>query len=322
MNVKSNWYSAALFSVVLMAGLLTFAEIDTFFELLNEVPWPLIACSMLLFQVEGLCTALRIRRLVAPESSLVASLQVTGWWVLGLVVLPARLGEVTGMHMVCRYLLVDVGSAFNSLVMQRTLDGLWLLVFAAGVLLFQFRLADNLVIGVVLLAAIALVAIVMANLPRVFSFLMVCTRRKRNWLFMRTVTRFFLQAARSARDLRGWRVHFELSTMTALKWMCGLAALSIVLMSLIPSLALFAAFTIAVLFSLASILPVQTIGGIGLGDISVAAALGWYGIDLPVAASAAVLTRVVLICAPLMFFVLAIGAGQIARLDRKASDAR
>ena len=105
--------------------------------------------ALVLLQIEGLCTALRVQWL-APGSRFIAALELTGWWVVSLALLPARLGEVAGVHLLVRRLGTTLGSALNSLLMQRLLDAL-LLALAGATVVAALAIGEPLVPAMILL---------------------------------------------------------------------------------------------------------------------------------------------------------------------------
>ena len=303
MNPKSRrlWLMPALASIALVALLLTFTDAAILRTLWHDLPWPLLLAGLLILQLEGVCSAVRLRVSVAPASSLFDNLVVTAWWVAGLVVLPARLGEIGGMHMLVRRLGVAPGAAVNSLLVQRLFDVLILFVLGSTVIAAQSTLLerDHLMLVLALAAAVAVVLI--ARLVWWFTLLARLVRPYRRWSIMRAILRLALSARRAAIAVSGTSVLVRIGIITLLKWTSNLAAIAIIIVALLPLMPWSAALLVAIMFNLAAVVPLQTVGGIGLGEVTFAASLSWYGVELATAASAALVLRAVLIVGTLLF---------------------
>ena len=96
--------------------------------------------------------------------------------------------------------------------------------------------------------------------------------------------------------------------VTALKWLVNLTAVVLVVIALLP-VSLTAAVLMAILFNLAAIIPLQTVGGIGVGEAVFAGGMSFFGVDLATGAGVALVLRALLITAPLIFLLLALTVG-------------
>ncbi len=300
---RRTWLISVAGSGVLLAALLYLAGGAALSATVQRVPWPWLLGGVLLLQVEGLCTALRVRLLAAPSSSVFDALVVTAWWVLGLAVLPARLGEVSGLHMLISRLGASPGTALHSLFVQRLFDGVLLLLFGAVAIACQGDMAGRDSLLALLLVTAAATALLLMRLGWCFALVAQLARRYRRQRLMAAVLRAALSGRRAARVISSGRQFAALTAISLLKWLANLAALALIIVALVPLLP-WVATGIAVLFNLAAIVPLQTVGGIGIGEVSFTAAAGWYGIDVAMAASAALVLRAVVITAPVLFWFL------------------
>ncbi|MGE0484284.1 MAG: lysylphosphatidylglycerol synthase transmembrane domain-containing protein [Gammaproteobacteria bacterium] len=315
---RRGWLWPALASLLLVAILVGVADLDVARGLLANVSWWWVAAALALLQLEGVCTALRIRLLAGPGARLDASLAATAWWVVGLAVLPARLGEVGGLVALRRYLGQRSGGAINSLLVQRLVDALLLLVLGAAVLgAERARSGQGALFGLTLLLAAGCILALFA-LPLWFALAARLAYRWRGRVFGRRLLRMAVDGRRAARDLaRGGRL-WRLGGLSFGKWCCNLAALGILIGLLLPQLALSARAAVAVLFNLAAVIPLQTVGGIGIGEVAFTAGFRWYDVSLETAASAALLLRGALFAAPVLFWALALGG--LAAWPRQAEE--
>ncbi|MGR8918435.1 MAG: lysylphosphatidylglycerol synthase domain-containing protein, partial [Gammaproteobacteria bacterium] len=173
-------------TAALVAVVVALADVSALPVLVGRLEWPLALTALVLLQCEGLASALRLRLLVAG-GTLRDSLAVTAWWVAGLAVLPARLGEITGMHALTRRCGVDAGVAVNSLLLQRLFDAAWLLVIGALALALHDGAGGGGVINVaaVLLAAALLIVACIGRMSLLFGIVAARLRRWRRTRFAR-----------------------------------------------------------------------------------------------------------------------------------------
>lgn len=265
--------------------------------------------ALVLLQIEGLCTALRVQWL-APGSRFIAALEVTGWWVVSLALLPARLGEVAGVHLLVRCLGTTLGSALNSLLMQRLLDAL-LLALAGATVIAALTVDEPVLPATVLLLAAAVGLWLVLRLERVFGATARGLVRWRQQPLARRALGVALGGRHAARAVRSPALMLRLFAGSAIKWCATLAAVVVVIVALVP-LSLPAALTVAILFSLAAVVPLQTVGGIGIGEAVFAGGMQAFGVDLATGAGCALVLRAVVLLAPCLFFVLSVGAGRLA----------
>lgn len=299
----------AVVSLAIIATLVGLAEPATFGRALAAASWPGLAAGFMLFQGEGVLSALRLRRLAAPGRPLRACMLVTAWWVAALVVLPARLGELAGLAELRRRLGENLGQALNNLFVQRLHDGFVLLVFGTAALLPATGAGPGSALLTAVLAAVVL--LVLWRLPWCFTLLarVLLGRFRRRRL--RRVLQVALHARRAARRSVAGRAPLVLLGLSTAKWALNLGGIACVLLALLPALPAAAAVVVAVAQNLAALLPLAALGGMGAGDAAVAGTLAWQGVPLAGAAVAALGLRAVLIVAPLVFFAVVVVADRL-----------
>jgi uncharacterized membrane protein YbhN (UPF0104 family) len=94
---------------------------------------------------------------------------------------------------------------------------------------------------------------------------------------------------------------------TFIKWVSNLAALVFLFMSLHLGLGMFENITVAAAYNFLAIIPLQTIGGIGIGEAGLALLFTGTGLDVSAAASASLMIRFVILVFPFIFWVMVMG---------------
>ena len=97
------WTIAIGSSAVLLALVIAQIDVRAARELVRATDYGWVAAGIAMLLVEGVVTALRFRLLARGAVRLRDSLLATAWYVLMLIGLPARLGEIAGIG-------VDTGS--------------------------------------------------------------------------------------------------------------------------------------------------------------------------------------------------------------------
>lgn len=319
---RKVWLIAILVSAGLLAMVAFFADLGTITTLVQQVPWWLIMLGVGALMVEGLCTAVRIKLLCRAPPRFRDCLAVTAWWVMSLAILPARLGELAGIHMLRQRLGQTLGEALSSLFVQRLFDAAIMFVAGAILVALQTQLVGrpHAITFSVVAAVVASVAI--WNLTAVFGVLAQVLRRWRRRRGIRMVLRILLQARGAAKRVltRGRLAALALVSMT--KWCINVIAIALLILAFVPALDALQRATIVILYNLAAIVPLQTVGGIGIGEVSIAAGVAWYGHGAALAASSALLLRVMFTGAPILFWMIvvvadsAVGSNDQSRGDR------
>ena len=318
---RSAWVISAVASAALLGLVLFFADVDTAFMLVRQIPWPLLVAGVAVLLLEGVCSALRIKLMTRGPASMRDAFIVTAWWVFGLAILPARLGELAGMHMLKRRLGHSFGEALNNLSVQRLFDVAILFAVGTMVVAAQTRFIDRSVVVVLsgVLACVVLFALV--NLAAAFAAIAGVLLPLRHRRGLRPVLRTLLQARRAARTLLTRKRLATLAGVSVAKWVFNLGGLGLVILAFVPALAALQGVSVAVIYNLSAVIPLQTVGGIGIGEVSLAGGLAWYGYDAATAASAAILLRGVLIGAPVLFWLIVVAAALLAGSGRRSAGA-
>jgi uncharacterized membrane protein YbhN (UPF0104 family) len=319
-SARRAWLFSGMGSLVLLGLLGSVIERDIFFDMLGGVPIAVLIAALFMLQLEGVCSALRVRLLAAPNSGVFDCVVVTAWWVAALAVMPARLGELAGLHQLVRRLRVSAGAALNNLFMQRLYDGLLLLLVGGAAVAAQRNLVGGDRLMLMLLVAAALVVLAISQLEWCFAAAARTVQAYRHRRIARALLRLCLGGRHAAASASVAGVRQRLAALSLLKWLFNLTALALLIKALLPALPWASGLLVAVLFNLVAAIPLQTIGGIGIGEVTFTAALGWYGVDLASAAAAALVLRAVLIVAPLLFWAVVMVIERLRLRDTVAGD--
>lgn len=316
---RRGWLWPLLASAAVVALLASYAERAAFNAIAETLAWPTLAAGVVLLQGEGVLSALRTRAL-AGVGSLRDSLVVTAWWVAALVVLPARLGEMSGLGLLMHRLGQTLGQALNNLFVQRLCDGLVLLMLGAVAVALHAEAAARAPLALLLLAFALAAGAVLARLAACFALAARCLVPARRQRYGRPLLRAALHGRRAARGSLVGRRPLTLVALSGAKWGLNLAGVACLVVAVVPELPLLAAATLAILVNVVAIVPLSTVGGFGLGDLTIAGGLAWYGVPPALAASAALCVRLLLIAGPLVFWLVVAGADRLWHTE--ATDAR
>ena len=97
------------------------------------------------------------------------------------------------------------------------------------------------------------------------------------------------------------------------KWMCNLGGLFFLFFSMNLSIANIELLLAACSYNFLAIIPIQTIGGFGVTEAGLTGILTFFDLDIESAASVSILSRLVLIFIPFLFFLLVYSYNQIQK---------
>lgn len=309
-STRWRWLLAILISAGLLLIVITQVDGRAMLETAkNADPWLLVG-ALLLLQIEGISTALRLRtfteaRALPTTQPAARYLQITADYVVLLAVLPARLGEVAGIGLLCRGTGLRAGTATVNLLVQRLFDvAVLAATFVLGTVFLRSHWTSPIGAGLGIALVVALVA-ALRWLWLPLGWLTTALRKfvdDRRGNRMRRLTRMLLEARSwHRRGLDVARVRAGLA-WTLSKWTAHLMAFALVLHALQLPVTLAESLLLGAAFNCLSVVPLQTIGGIGIGEAGLAGLLVLQGQTVATAASAAILVRAVLLIAPPLFW--------------------
>ncbi len=305
------WGSATLISLALLGLVLSQVDFAIIKDMAKNLSLTAFIAAFAFLTLEGLFTALRIWVFAARKPCLGQALKSNAWYVLLLVMLPARLGEVAAIVVFERYMGQKRGAAAMSIVAQRLYDVIVLGTFFLIALIGLSDLFENkaLLYG----TGMALIMFCITVLYRMELFLTIAAsllRAQRKGILAK-VLRLILQARIWIRHIFQRRDIGIVLFLTVMKWVCNLGALVFLFQAIRLGLPFFEGVTTAAAYNFLAIIPLQTIGGIGVGEAGLALLLGAMGLPVAMAASASIMVRLVIIVFPFIFWVMVMGGLRI-----------
>ncbi len=301
-NKPALWGVSLVVSLGLLAFVFMQADVGQAASMLENLSRPFLGVAFIFLIMEGIATALRLWLFAAKKPCLNEALQANAWYVLLLVILPARLGEVAAVVVLERYLGQKYGAAAMSIVMQRLYD---MIVLGAIFLIALLGLGDFIDRTFMSVVSLVLILIVIFVLARLEFFLTVAALLVKK--APKKLRRLVLQARLYSRHGFKTRDIPLALLLTLVKWTSNLAALMFLFMSLHLGLGIFENITVAAAYNFLAIIPLQTIGGIGIGEAGLALLLTGTGLDVSAAASASLMIRFVILVFPFIFWVMVMG---------------
>lgn len=316
----SLWLLAGTVSLVLLVGLITQLDFASFWLMVRGMEPIYLGLALLLLFTEGTVTALRLILFANNGSRIGSGLLTNAWYSVLIVVLPARLGEVAAILLLQKYLKQNRAAALMSILVQRLFDlvilsSLFFIAITSLVETFPANLSRAISITVIGLAVLLIYK--MDWFLSLAANLVLRRKRPNPHSARRWMLRFLLQA-------RVWRRHSYQLTMTAkalflttVKWCCTLGAISCLFLALHTPLSLTSGLVASAAYNFIAVVPIQTIGGLGLGEVGLALILVGMGLGKSTAVGISLFTRMILIVFPFLFLGVVTGLSLIANLFNK-----
>lgn len=307
------WLLAAAVSLALLFAVLWQVDWAAVSEMTRTASLPAVGVAFLCMTVAGLLTASRIQLFTPNRPDFATCLKVTAHYSVLLVLLPARLGEVGAVLLFRRYFRQRAGAAILSVITQRLFDlaVVGAIFLLSGVMVLRLSTA---------IEAYALAALLVTLLPLGLFYLDRPLGGLARFLLRETrpKTRLRTRFVRLLLQARIWHRH-GLSRrtlvygigLTAARWVFNLTGMALLFHALHLGLAPEASLWAATAYNLLAVIPVQTIGGIGVSEAGLAGLLVLLGKPLALAAGASILIRVALVLTPFLFWLLVLAALQI-----------
>ena len=308
------WLVAIVTSAVLLGLVLAAADWDVGIRIALGADGRLLVAGLLLLIAEGGFTAWRIRYLTPGLPRWRSCLRVTADYVVLLVALPARLGEVAAVLRFHRLLRLRVGAAAASIVVQRLYDLVVLCaVFTLGLAAIGTFGASPWMLAAALIVAAVLGAALWRFEPVLRSLSAAVWRlgRDRGRARIRPVLRTLLQARRWHAHVLGARPAIGVVAITLGKWGANLAGIVLLLHALHLPLTLGESVWLGAAYNFLAAIPLQTIGGLGIAESGLTGLLLLLGEPLEVAASASIVLRLAMLTVPLVFWAGVVGLSSL-----------
>lgn len=290
---RLTWALAGTVSILLFG--LVAAQLDaTALAAAEQISWPLAGAGLALLFGEHLVAALRTHLIAERRGGFAAAVDVTAWHAVWLLALPARLGEVAWVVVMRRAYGWSTATAVACALVQRLLDVAFI---AACLLLSMLAVLGRSGNGAWPLAALAAGVCLLALggalglhlWLRVAARLIVALGHPRGW--RRRLLRHLRQGRRWLESARHRRILLRCLLPTALLWMTVFMGFWLMGQAVGLDVALAELLLAAAGSSLATAIPVQSIGGLGLMEAGFTGVLAWLGAPVASAALAALSIR-------------------------------
>ena len=310
------WWAGACITLVLVGILLFSLDFGVFSAQLESLSWLWLLIALAFLFLEATLTAVRIRLFAPTRPTLGAASEANAWYVILVLSLPARLGDVAAIVVFERYLGLKKGAALASIVAQRLFD---VLSIALIFLLVGLAMVDDL--GVEADArplAIAAVLVVLMAVIYLRPLLTLAARlfhgdRRPVGRVRRMLLKLILQA-------RSWHHQF-MNTPRALlalfvslsKWVATMAGIAGVLMALHTDISTLQIWVASAVYNFTAIVPLHSIGGFGMGEVGLSAVLIGLGLTAGTAVGIALFLRLTLILFTVAYFLLVMAGRRLSR---------
>ncbi|HCU89175.1 MAG TPA: hypothetical protein DGR97_04490, partial [Gammaproteobacteria bacterium] len=302
MHRSTLWLVSITSSLVLLSLIVAQVDWRVASSLVFSIDYCWVASGIALLILEGLITAARFRLLARTATSYGDCLRATACYVVMLILIPARLGEVAGVGFIVRYMHERAGAAAASLLFQRVFDVIILVTVLAAVCFLTFGGLGTLPVLGSTVVVTTLLILLLIRLEALLAVVVrpVLHRRQEKWprMFIRTA----LQVRMVCRHHINWRRGLKLSGYTVLKWIVNLSAIACIVLAVAPVLTPLTAVGIGIVYNLAAVIPIQTVGGFGISEAALLGSFSWMGFPLETGAPMAIGIRLALISAPILFW--------------------
>jgi uncharacterized protein (TIRG00374 family) len=311
----SLWLIAIVTSVVLLGFVVFLVDWPLALEMLRLLSPQLLCGAILIFMLEGVCTAMRFQALLGRDVSRYGCFRMSAHYVVVLILLPARLGELAGVLLLKREFGQNSGAAASNIFVQRLID----VIVLVGV--FLATLFVNVEIGgsgayLIALVIFSLCVLCLLHLDKliaiaVMPFLAIAGSRPTS--MRRRMRRLLLQARGWCRRTMQPAILSRVVALSIAKWGCNLLGLALLFTAVTPDLHTSSRILLGVLYNFLNVVPLQTVGGIGIGEAGLTGLFVLVGISVSVAASASLIVRIALIATPFLFWLLVAGSRPMFR---------
>lgn len=304
-----TWWAPGVASLALVAALLTLADLGEVRALLRSVDGAHLALAVLLLTATNVFHASRLGVLLRDrvQTDWLARIVITLRYGFYVAVFPARLGEVAYVIRLRRDLGLRPSEGMALTVQQRLLDlvvlGCLAVLAGAGLIGSDAARLSLMALG----AALALVALAaVLSLPDLLATGVALIRGTRfaERTRIRKLLLGMLRGRRWMSSIGATNRILPLMALTSAEWAANIAAIALVMHATLTDLPVIVSVAIAVGVVLASAIPLQAVGGIGIAELAMTGALVAAGAGIDAAVTAALLMRALLIGVPVALWAL------------------
>jgi len=298
---RSTWTIAFITSLILLSIVIFQTDWKTVVDIWEGITWALVFVALILLLMEGVCTSIRMYLYIPGKTELSSCFRVVAWYVLMLVLLPARLGEVVAVFLLKENLNQKTSPAIMIILVQRLFD---ILVLSALFVVIYFAYNQLISPEYLFLLALGILLILTTLILKLdvvlgqIAFILHTKRSSRLKSLLHGVLRARTWSKHSLNGLTAIGVLF----ITIAKWFFNLAGFSILIIAIDNTPGFIDGLIIGIAYNFLAIIPLQTIGGIGIGEIGLTGILLLYGIPVSIAAGVSIFVRLIMILVPFLFW--------------------
>lgn len=301
------WLVAIFISVLLLSFVIYNVDVNSLYFVFDSITWSIFIISLLVLLLEGLFTAIRFKLFTPGNPALKSCLHITSIFIVSLIILPARLGEIAVIFLLKKELKQKTGAAIMSVLTQRFIDLLFLCA-----LLFIFTLMTSiaeqslyLYVAIFLIISILISSIYKLDiLLGVFASFFYFNKKLVKYRLFKNVYRMILQGRIWYRFHMNNKVVFQAIIISTLKWTSNIGGLTLLFYSINTPLNEVELILTSTAYNLLAIIPLQTIGGFGISEAGLMGILMFFNLPIDLSASISIISRIVLISTPFIFFTL------------------
>ena len=317
---RSIWVFSVTLSLFLLGLLLAVADIQNVTTSLRSIDPILLGISGLFLVVTNVFHAARLGLLLRDRvvSTWWTRLKITLRYGLYVALFPARLGEVAYIVRLKKDFGLRPSEGLALTVQQRLLDVVVLgaVSVLAGVGLFRQDEPRALLalMGIALFVGAILVAL---QLPSFLTWVAVFMK-ERSFGRSGRGRRLILGTLRARRWMRISRVSSSVPRLvgfTAAEWVANICAIAVAVAAVSVQLSALQLVVVAVGAVLASALPLQTVGGIGVAEMAMTGSLVTFGVGFDEAILAAVVMRGLLLGVPVLLWLFTLSPPRALRKE-------
>ncbi len=320
---KTVWLWTLVLTIVVIIWFASATDLASIREALDRVGTGALVILTVCLTMNMVLEVVWLTLICKGRNAFRGSLRVTGWYMLATIILPARLGDVAWMYLMHKWLSLPGGRAVFVALYHRLLDFIVTsLFFAIAVLIAGTGVYSG---GIWFIATGAF--LVLATLVLYLDFFLGLAARilmrmkKINGLsLLNLLLRQILQVRTWYRHQLSKRVLIATFSIIVLRWIFILIGIGVLIHSIAGSLGWQDTLFATNVYVYVSIIPLQALGGFGIGEASLAGLLVVYGLPLGIATAISLLIRVAINIGHFIFWLAVFLYFQIsAKLGRAAA---
>ena len=285
---RAVWITTAIVTVAMILWFAFTIEPAAFMGILERAGPGVIAITVSCMLLNAFLVISWMMLIVGGNARLAGASRVVAWQMFAATILPARLGDLAWMYFIHRWMKVRGGRAVFIALYHRLQDTIVVsAIFLIGVAALGAQVFGANV-GLLVAAIFALLVGVIFSLQQLLTLAAIIMRRLNEALDARIVH----VAYHHVLQVRVWYRHgvspavlWGTFGIIVARWLALLTGFAVLMHGALPELDwLDSIFAVSAYFVL-GIVPLQSIGGFGVGEAGVAWLLTFYGVSLAAASS-------------------------------------